>query len=96
MQFGRVLDADGGGYPALGMARVTVVYTALGYEQDASVFFCQKGRVKAGDAAADDYIVVLFNRGLPRCITGFICRVRVVFELQPCGRGGWSSRIRHG
>jgi hypothetical protein len=70
MQFGGVLDADCGCYPALGMARVAVVYTALGNEKDASVLFGKKRAVQAGDPAADDYIVVLFNIGPPRYVTG--------------------------
>jgi hypothetical protein len=68
MQFGGVLDADGGRDASLGMAGVAVVYTALGYEQNTALLFGEQRAVKPCDAAADDYIVVFFNVGLPRCV----------------------------
>jgi hypothetical protein len=61
MEFWGVFDADGGRDASLGMTRIAVIDPALGYEQDGAVFFGEKRAVKPCDAAADYYIVVLFN-----------------------------------
>lgn len=63
MEFRRILDADSRRDAALGMARIAVIYTALGYEQNGAMLFGEKRAVKSCNAAADYDIVVLFNIG---------------------------------
>ena len=55
----RVAGAHRRRYAALGVAGITVFHPALGEDQRGAVFPRQQGGVKAGDAAANDDVIVV-------------------------------------
>src|SRR3972149_10881450 len=58
---GGVAWPDGGGDAALGPARVAVVNGALGDDEHGAVLAGEEGGVEAGDAGADDDVVVALH-----------------------------------